>query len=582
MSAPQRGIVLLVVLFAVGCGPAASTEQGGDGTGQQRPARTLVMVARSEMASLAASPPQGLNLGLTAGTTTRLFNAGLSLEDGRGLIHPYLAEALPQLNTDTWRVFPDGRMETTYRLRPNLTWHDGTPFSARDFVFSWRVYLVPELGRSDSPPRNLMEEVLATDDRTVLIRWRQPYADAAVLEAGGGGGTGSGKSFPPLPSHLLEQPFAQGSLEAFTALPFWSVSYVGLGPFKLDRWEQGAFFEASAFDGHALGRPRVERIRVMFAPDFNTTVATMLAGEGHLTIDDSIRHQQGLILKREWAGNNGGTVLVYPSLWRWVQIQQRPEYAATRALLDVRVRKALAHTVDRSALSEALFEGEGIIADAPIEPTLDYFPRVDRVVTKYGYDPTRAQQLMAEAGFSRGGDGVYTSPTLGRLAFDLAVLQSPQNEAEMSIMASTWRQVGFDVKEVVWSAVQGRDRELRQIHSGLSTTSGSGGDQTLARHNSANLPTRENGWGGGSGANRGGWLAPPEFDRLADAFNATLDRDQRIQILADMARIWTEDAPVISLYFNPTVTAFVAGLQGPQPVVPTSDVAWNVHEWEFR
>lgn len=581
MNAAQRGMALALVLIAIGCGPGASTPERGEGT-TQRAGRTLLMVARSEMPTLAASPPQGLNLGLTAGTTTRLFNAGLMMEDARGVARPYLSEAQPQLNTDTWRVLPDGRMETIYRLRPNLTWHDGAPLTARDFAFSWRVYLTPELGRSDSPPRNLMEEVVAADDRSVVIRWRQPYADAAMLEAGSGGGTGSGKSFPALPAHLLEQPFAQGSLEAFTALPYWSVNYVGSGPFKLDRWQQGAFFEASAFDGHALGRPKIDRIRVSFAPDFNTTVATMLAGEGHLTIDDSIRHQQGLILKREWAANNGGTVLVYPDLWRWVQMQQRAEYAVPRALMDVRVRKALAHTVDRNALNEVLFEGEGILADAPIEPSLDYSPRVDRVITKYGFDPTRAQQLMVEAGFSRGADGVYTSPTAGRLAFDLAVLQSPQNEAEMSIMASTWRQVGFDVKEVVWSAAQGRDRELRQIHSGLSTTSGSGGDQTLARHNSANLPTRENGWGGGSGANRGGWLAPPEFDRLAESFNATLDRDERIEFLVGMARIYTEDAPIISLYFNPSVTAFVAGLRGPQPIVSTSDVAWNIHEWEFQ
>jgi peptide/nickel transport system substrate-binding protein len=540
------------------------------------------MVARSEMATLAASPPQGMNLGLTSGTTTRLFNAGLSLENAQGSALPYLAEDLPRLNTDTWRVQPDGRMETTYRLRPSLTWHDGAPLTARDFVFSWRVYAVPELGRSDSPPRSLIDDVVAADDRTLVIRWTQPYADAAILEAGGGGGTGSGRSFPALPGHILEQPFAQVSLEAFTALPFWSTAYVGLGPFKLDRWEQGAFFEGSAFDGHGLGRPRIERFRVLFAPDFNTTVANMLSGEGHITIDDSIRHQQGLILKREWSTNNGGTVLVYPALWRWVQIQQRPEYAATRALLDARVRKALIHSVDRAALNEALFEGEGIIADAPIEPNLDYYPRVDRVVTKYAFDTTRAHQLLAEVGLGRGGDGFLTSPTLGRFGFDLAVLQSPQNEAEMSIMAATWRPLGIDVREVVWSAAQGRDRELRQIHSGLSTTSGSGGEQTLSRHNSVNLPRPENNWGGGSGANRGGWLAPPEFDRLADAFNATLDREQRIQMLVDMARIFSEEAAVISLYFNPTVTAFVAGLRGPQPVVPTSDVAWNVHEWEFQ
>jgi ABC-type transport system substrate-binding protein len=61
--------------------------------------------------------------------TKRVFNAALTLTDAKGQPQPYLATALPQLNTDSWRVSSDGRMDTTYRLRPGLTWHDGSPWS---------------------------------------------------------------------------------------------------------------------------------------------------------------------------------------------------------------------------------------------------------------------------------------------------------------------------------------------------------------------------------------------------------------------------------------------------------------------
>ena len=64
---------------------------------------------------------------------------------------------MPQLNTESWRVFPDGRMETTYALKPNLAWHDGAPLTADDFVFAWRVYATPELGVSNTPPASLIE-----------------------------------------------------------------------------------------------------------------------------------------------------------------------------------------------------------------------------------------------------------------------------------------------------------------------------------------------------------------------------------------------------------------------------------------
>jgi len=86
--------------------------------------RTLVMVVRSEANSSAARLLGASSFNVTPSS---LFNAGLVLKDRRQVASPYLAEELPQLNTDTWKVFSDGRMETTYRLKPNLVWHDGQP-----------------------------------------------------------------------------------------------------------------------------------------------------------------------------------------------------------------------------------------------------------------------------------------------------------------------------------------------------------------------------------------------------------------------------------------------------------------------
>src|SRR5207245_9420331 len=102
----------------------------------------------------------------------RFFSAGLARKDERCEVHPDQAESLPRRNSESWQVFPDGRMETQYRLRPNLVWHDGTPFSAEDFVFAWKLYSTPELGQAASQPISLMEEVAAPDPRTLVIRWR--------------------------------------------------------------------------------------------------------------------------------------------------------------------------------------------------------------------------------------------------------------------------------------------------------------------------------------------------------------------------------------------------------------------------
>src|SRR4051794_37414928 len=112
-----------------------------DGPTQAAGTSTLVMTARAEMPSLSARPVRDFGLG--GRSTVSLFSRGLAIKDASGTSQPYLAERLPVLNTDSWRVFQDGGMETTYRLRPNLTWHDGSPLTSEDFKFGWTVYRVP-------------------------------------------------------------------------------------------------------------------------------------------------------------------------------------------------------------------------------------------------------------------------------------------------------------------------------------------------------------------------------------------------------------------------------------------------------
>src|SRR5262249_44498413 len=159
------------------------------------------------------------------------------------------------------------------------------PLTAADFAFAWRVFLDPGTKALFGPsPEDLMEEPVAIDDRTMLIRWKTLYPDAAGL--GGSGGT---DEFGPLPRHLLEAQFLQDKGDPFVNLPYWNQSYVGTGPYRLDRWEPGTFMELSAFDGHAGGRPKIDRIQFKWIEDPNTVLANLLAGEAHIAVNDAIR-----------------------------------------------------------------------------------------------------------------------------------------------------------------------------------------------------------------------------------------------------------------------------------------------------
>src|SRR5206468_2197501 len=117
----------------------------------------------------------------------------------------------PRLNTDSWRMEPGGGMETTYRLKPNVTWHDGLPLDADDFVFAWQVYATPELGLASSPPFNQIDEATAPDASTLIIHWRRPFAQAGALA----------EQLPPLPKHVLERSFQAGQMDVFATQPFW-------------------------------------------------------------------------------------------------------------------------------------------------------------------------------------------------------------------------------------------------------------------------------------------------------------------------------------------------------------------------
>src|SRR5439155_17572422 len=136
---------------------------------------------------------------------------------------------------ESWQVFPDGRMETTYKLRPNLTWHDGTPLTAADFVFAWQVYTAPQVGIANVSPQNVMAEVAAPDPSTVVIHWRRLYPNAGVLDQA---------DFPPLPPHILQGAFQQDPA-GLANQPYWTRDFVGAGPYRLTRWESGAFIEGA-------------------------------------------------------------------------------------------------------------------------------------------------------------------------------------------------------------------------------------------------------------------------------------------------------------------------------------------------
>lgn len=574
-----RGLLLVVggALLAA-CAPSAPASQrgpeSGPADGPVTSSRTMTMLVRYEVTDLGGKIPGSSS----PVVTKRLFNAQLALIDSAGAARPYLAEALPRLNSESWRVFPDGRMQTTYRLRPNLTWHDSRPLTADDFEFALRAYTTPSLTIFLPDPQDRIERAVAVDQRTLRIDWSSIHADAGALIFG---------DLDPLPRHLLEAGLARvgqesSAADAFVNLPFWTAEYVGAGPYRLDAWVPGSHLEASAFAGHSLGKPKIERLVIRIVNDENAVLSTVLAANADFTADFTLRFEHGLVLKRDWEPLGKGTVVFKPSGPITQAVQLRREYMEHPGMFDLRVRRALAHAIDRQALNEGLFEGQGFGSEGVVPPSVPFFSEVDRSIAKYAYDPRRSEQLMAEAGFAKDREGLFAGAGGERFRTDVRVTAGPEFERGQAILADTWRRAGFDVRSSVLGAAQARDREARQTFPGMASRGGGITERTFTTGDIGSLANR---W---TGENRGGW-SNPEYDRVFDGFSKTIDRDERVRHVVQMTKLVSEELPIYSLYFAIQVNTQVAGLRGPDPGSPGFGVSapgtlqyWNVQEWELR
>jgi peptide/nickel transport system substrate-binding protein len=570
--------LILALVIVAGCAPgtpsSAPPRQDGAQPAENRaqpapntPSRTLVFLTHVEPPILTEHRAV-TGTGSVPSDAIRLFNASLFLADARGVPQPYLLERAPELNTDTWKVFPDGRMETIYTLRPNLVWHDGTPFTAEDMVLSWRIAKTPEFGVAELLPARIMEEVVAVDARTILVRWNRTWPDVNNI---------TGRAWAPTPRHILQSAFESQPAAQFASHPYWTRDYVGLGPFKMDRREPGAFIEGSAFDQHALGRPKVDRIQVRYVGDPNTAVANLLSGDAHIAFDFTLSFDHGALLKREWTARNGGSVLLAPDKLRYVQTQFKTDYTRPVEILDVRVRRALAHAIDRRSLLDGLLDGQGEEAIGMAAPGVEYYAEVDRTVTKLPYDLRQTERLLNEAGLTRGSDGYYAGAS--RFSPELRGTSVGQEERENAILADSWRRAGIDVQTRLLSEVEDSDRELRATFPSFAAANTGLDEPTLyLKLYSANSATAANRW---AGSNRTGWLSR-DYDRAYDVLTSSLVRTERNQAAVQMAKLVGEEVPIFPLYFNYLVQAHVAGLKGPQAYAPGGQATWGIHEWEFR
>jgi peptide/nickel transport system substrate-binding protein len=542
------------------------------GSGSARPAgpKRITAVTMGEPPTLSTKINTAGSGGVVPGADAleEMVSAGVAHLDDRGVLHPQLAEAVPTLENGLWRVFPDGRMETTWRLRPDARWHDATPLTADDLLFGARLAMDRDLPVFAHFGASAVDEVRARDARTVVVTWREPYIQADTMFTA---------VFPPfalpVPAHLLERAYAEDKA-SFAQLPFWNEGFVGAGPYRLHDWVKGSHLQLVANEHYVLGKPLVDEVEVKFIPDHTTLVANVLAGTVELTLGRSVSLEQGLTAREQW---RDGRMEIKFSNWLVVYPQFLNPNPAVVA--DLRFRRALLHAVDREQMAETLQAGMVPVAHSWVNPTAAEYPFVERAIVRYDFDPRHAAALLEELGYARGSDGGYRDRASERLSVELR--STADNEIHSRVLfpiVDYWQRLGVGVEPNLIPVQRQRDREYRANSPAFEMLQQGNDLGSLVTHHSREIPLAENNYVGRSKHR----YRNAEFDGLIDRYFATIPVPERMEVLAQLMHHITDQLIIMGIFYNVAPSLIGNRLVNVTPGGERATQAWNAHLWDVK
>jgi len=559
------GLALVVLLVGCQQGPRAGselpTDVGAVVSTTPRRATAVIMGDPSHFAGR-FNPSIGSVPGLDV--LEEMVNAGTANFDREGALRPQLAEAVPSLENGLWKLLPDGRMETTWKIRPGAVWHDGTPFTSADLVFTALTGNDVQLPDFSNVIYTMIESTAAPDAATFVVTWKGPFVGADTLFTRERG--------LPLPRHLLEAPYNENKA-ALRDHPYWGEEFVGTGPYKLRELLRGSHLILDANDRYVLGRPKIDVWEVRFTPDANVLITTLLSGSAEVTLGARISIDQALEIQRSW---RDGTVVFSPSGW----LVAMPQFInpSPALLLDVRLRRALQHAINRQVIVDELLYGKTQIADAAIAPIERDFRDIESAIPRYPYDLRIAAQLVSELGYTPGADGVFVDASRQRLTIEARTNNQLDTQVKAAaIVADFWRKAGFTIDEVVYGQQRVADREYRHTRPGFEVLGFGLPSESFANFHSRQIPRAETNW---LGQNRTRY-SHPEYDQLLDSYAVTIPRAERMDVLRKIVHHFGDQLILLPLGYTTNHTAVGNRFKNITGRGPNWTEGWNAEQWDL-
>ncbi len=503
--------------------------------------------------------------GLTAGIDAleEIVSAGLVATDNQGAPFAQLAEAVPTVENELWKLLPDGRMDLTWSIRPNARWHDATPVTTDDLLFTLTLGNDRELAVFRDPTLDLIEGAEQIDERSVTVRWKQPYIYADTLF--------TRLLALPVPRHILAKPYGEDKT-GFTDLPYWTQEFVGTGPYQVREFERGSHMLLAAFDRYVLGRPKIDEIEVRFIPAHATLMSNLLAGTVEVTIGRNLSLDQAFQIRDQWRDGHAEI-----GLGNWIVVYPQHLNPTPAVIGNVEFRRAMLHAIDRQQLVDSIQYGQTSIAHSFVSPDEPEYRDIQGDVVRYDYDERRAAQLIEGLGYTRGPEGFRDSA--GRpLSVEFRTVDNNQiHMPTLLTVADYWQRLGVTVEQVAIPQQRANEREYRTTFPGFELLQNPNDLRGVNRYQSNRAALPENNFQVFGNNSR---YMKAELDALIDRYYVTIPKPERTRVVGQIVRHTTDQVTMLGMFYVAVPSMVNNRVKNVTARSGSSPGAWNAHEWD--
>ena len=520
--------------------------------------------------------PVHLNPHFAGGTkeqeATRIFYEPLAGWDAEGNLIPCLATEIP--SRANGGVSTDGK-SVLWKLKRNVTWHDGKPFTADDVVFTWEFASDPATAATTAGNYKDIARIDKVDSHTVKVGFKNPMPFWAISFCGPTGLV--------IPKHVFE-PFKGAKSREAPA----NMKPVGTGPYRYVDFKPNDVVRGELNPNyHSVNRPFFDRIEVKGGGDATSAArAVIQTGEydfaWNLQVEDDIlrRMEQGGKGRVEFAVSGNIEHVNVNQTDPWTEVDGERSSVKTKhpLLSDPAVRQALSLVIDRASMQEQLYGRAG-------QATANYVNAPSRFQsknTRWEFNVDKANALLDQAGWKRGADGIRAKDGK-RLKLLLQTSINPLRQKEQAIIKQGANKAGMEMelKTVVASVFFGSDEanpdNLGHFTADLQMYAWQfdvDPQPSMRVFPSWEVATKENKF---SGRNTTRWRNE-EFDRLYKGAETEMDPVKRAAMFIKMNDLVVQNMVVIPLVWRNWVSGVGNKLKGTD-ISGWDSSFWNLAHW---